>query len=419
MDFVLSTTASPMNANERSPSQIGPSFDCSAKPVATQPLAQMICRNRTLAYVELSYVIAYQALREASTPAMRKAMVDDANALVIAINDECNIPKTGVLLAPPTESNVQCIKVRFDRQRGELISRLSGVAREEGTLEPADTIAIQQGLQAKSYLSADAIIDGVFGPVSRQAILAWQKDAGFPETGFGSRAMLAALSGRPQANVASNSTSSYKPPPPAPAAPAAPTFQVDRSGKTSTIRLALGEGPDLRAQDVFEQVSAAVYVVKTMETLGSAVAISERELLTNCHVLKQSPVALIERDKSSLLAALVSADPEADRCVLRIGAPATLPKWVRVRPYADVKVGERVFTIGAPQGLELTFAEGLVSSKRATDIGRYFQTSAPISSGSSGGGLFDAHGHLIGITTFLLKESQNLNFAIAAEEYAK
>jgi S1-C subfamily serine protease len=51
--------------------------------------------------------------------------------------------------------------------------------------------------------------------------------------------------------------------------------------------------------------------------------------------------------------------------------------------------------------------------------GRFVQTSAPISSGSSGGGLFDAHGNLVGITTFMLRDSQNLNFAIAAEEYAK
>src|SRR6185503_9319565 len=97
------------------------------------------------------------------------------------------------------------------------------------------------------------------------------------------------------------------------------------------------------------------------------------------------------------------ADVEADRCVLQLVPAAdvvALPKWVRVRPFADVKIGEHVFTVGAPQGLELSLAEGIVSSKRIVDTRRLFQTSAPISSGSSGGGLFDAHGHLIGITTF-------------------
>jgi S1-C subfamily serine protease len=62
-----------------------------------------------------------------------------------------------------------------------------------------------------------------------------------------------------------------------------------------------------------------------------------------------------------------------------------------LRLYADVKVGERVFTVGAPRGLELSLADGIISSKRtAADIGRYFPTSAPISKGTSGGGLFDA-----------------------------
>jgi hypothetical protein len=48
-----------------------------------------------------------------------------------------------------------------------------------------------------------------------------------------------------------------------------------------------------------------------------------------------------------------------------------------------------------------------------------FQTSARISKGSSGGALFDAHGNLLGITKFMLKDAQNLNFAIAAERVRK
>jgi len=47
------------------------------------------------------------------------------------------------------------------------------------------------------------------------------------------------------------------------------------------------------------------------------------------------------------------------------------------------------------------------------------QTSAPISHGSSGGGLFDARGELLGITTFYFAGGQNLNFAVAAEDFAK
>jgi peptidoglycan hydrolase-like protein with peptidoglycan-binding domain len=307
----------------------------------------MICRNRELAYTELSYVIAYQALREASTPAERKVMVDNADGLVIAINDRCNIAKTGALQGPPSNADVQCIKGHFERQHGALISRTSGPARDEATLDPAETMAIQRGLQSKSYQPATADVDGVFGPVTRQAISSWRKDNRLRETGFGSKAMLAALSALPQAgNV------SVAPPSERPTVPARPQPQIDRAGKTSSIRLALAEGPDLRAQDLFEQVSAAVYVVKAGEALGSAVAISDRELLTNCHVVRTSRTVSLEREGIQLTAGLASANTDADRCVLRIGeGSSTLPRWVRVRAYADLKVGERVFTIGAPRGL--------------------------------------------------------------------
>ena len=88
-----------------------------------------------------------------------------------------------------------------------------------------------------------------------------------------------------------------------------------------------------------------------------------------------------------------------------------------IRKFDDLVVGEKVYTVGAPIGLERTLGEGIISGLRKFEGEKLIQTSAPISSGSSGGGLFDTRGNLIGITTFLLYEAQNLNFAIAAEQY--
>ena len=206
-------------------------------------------------------------------------------------------------------------------------------------------------------------------------------------------------------------------PEPEPAPPRAPTVAVDKAGKTATIRLTLFDGTELKPREVFERASGTVYVVRTGQKQGSAVAISDREVVTNCHVLDSNVRAVLERDGRKRNASLTSANPKADRCILTSDSP--LPKWVRVRPYADIKVGERAFSIGAPQGLELTIAEGIVSAKRVIDGDRLLQTSAPISRGSSGGGLFDAQGQLMGVTTWMRKDAQNLNFAIAAEEFAK
>ena len=206
-------------------------------------------------------------------------------------------------------------------------------------------------------------------------------------------------------------------PEPEPAPPRAPTVAVDKAGKAAAIRLTLFDGTELKPREVFERASGTVYVVRTGQKQGSAVAISEREVVTNCHVLDSNVRAVLERDGRKQNASLTSANPKADRCILTSDSP--LPKWVRVRPYADIKVGERAFSIGAPQGLEQTIAEGIVSAKRVIDGDRLLQTSAPISRGSSGGGLFDAQGQLMGVTTWMRKDAQNLNFAIAAEEFAK
>jgi hypothetical protein len=192
---------------------------------------------------------------------------------------------------------------------------------------------------------------------------------------------------------------------------------VDTAGMTDRLRLVRRAGSDLRAEEVFEKAAGAVYMVKAGKRIGSAVAVSESDLLTNCHVVGDRTEVSLVHDRKELKAAVVSMNVNADRCVLR--TEARLPKWVGVRPYDDIKVGERAVTIGTPQGLELTIAEGIVSSKRSQNDSKLIQTSAPISQGSSGGGLFDAQGELLGITTFYFKAGQNLNFAVAAEEFSR
>jgi hypothetical protein len=196
-----------------------------------------------------------------------------------------------------------------------------------------------------------------------------------------------------------------------------PAANVDTGGKTEAIKREARGSSELTVEQVFNKVSSAVYVVTAGDRMGSAVAISDNELLTNCHVVKEVAHVTLMHDKATQSADVVSINERADRCILKTANK--LEKWVTIRPYDDIKVGERALTIGTPQGLELTVADGIVSSKRTHEERRLIQTSAPISQGSSGGGLFDAQGHLLGITTFQLKVGQNLNFAIAAEDFSK
>lgn len=182
----------------------------------------------------------------------------------------------------------------------------------------------------------------------------------------------------------------------------------------------------LEPEALFKSLQRSVYVVAATASLadarardvkqGSAVAVSDHLLLTNCHVVKGRELIRIVQDHTVSDAKLVAADTATDRCVLS-AASITLVPITGIRPFGDLAVGERVFAIGAPIGLERTLSEGLLSGLRHQPGRNLVQTSAAISPGSSGGGLFDERGNLIGITTMQFVGVQNLNFAVAAGDY--
>ena len=111
-------------------------------------------------------------------------------------------------------------------------------------------------------------------------------------------------------------------------------------------------------------------------------------------------------------ASLQASNPDKDLALLV--APGLTATPARLGQASQLKVGEPVYAVGAPQGLELSLSEGIVSQLRGGPP-PIIQTTVAISQGSSGGGLFNAQGELVGITTFYLKEGQNLNFALPVE----
>jgi len=177
----------------------------------------------------------------------------------------------------------------------------------------------------------------------------------------------------------------------------------------------------LRPQDLFKIIAPSVYVVAatndfTKSSQGSAVAISPSVLITNCHVVASFSLVFLKKDNDIGSATLMGGDTKADKCFLKTSDMKLTPIQ-GVRTFESVEVGEDVFALGNPKTLELTFSPGIVSAKRRDDGVDFVQTTAPIAPGSSGGGLFDARGNLIAITTFLLKGEGSLNFAIAADGF--
>ncbi len=147
---------------------------------------------------------------------------------------------------------------------------------------------------------------------------------------------------------------------------------------------------------------------------GSGVVTGRGTVITNCHVALKGPVLEVRAGKDNFPATVSLADETYDLCQLNVAGGFSAPA-VDVGNMQYVRTGQKVFAVGAPQGLELTISEGIVSSLRETSLGKILQTTAPISPGSSGGGLFNISGQLIGITTFQLRSGQNLNFAVPAD----
>ena len=179
----------------------------------------------------------------------------------------------------------------------------------------------------------------------------------------------------------------------------------------------------LTAEQVYAKVSGSVWRVVTYDAdnlplgQGSGVVVGNEAVVTNCHVLAKARRVTVKREKESLEARLALWDVKRDLCQLRVAglrAPA-----VAMADSGKVAVGQSVFAIGNPKGLELTMSAGLVSSLRRNAAGQLvlIQTSAAISGGSSGGGLFDARGLLLGLTTLgsVGGDAQNLNFAVPAD----
>lgn len=185
-------------------------------------------------------------------------------------------------------------------------------------------------------------------------------------------------------------------------------------------------GPVLDGPALFKLLSPSVFKVVVSESgatvQGSGVAISKTQLLTNCHVLEGAQKINVLQGKQELPATISSADPASDRCVLTAANGSFTPVH-GIRPQSSLQVGEPLYTLGSPNGLDLTLSNGILSGMREEEGQSYVQTSAPISPGSSGGGLFDARGNLVGITELSLvgreNRNQSLNFAIPAELYGK
>jgi len=196
-------------------------------------------------------------------------------------------------------------------------------------------------------------------------------------------------------------------------------IEVFRKTSPSVVHItSLGVQRDLFSLNV-QQVPRGTGTGFVWDTAG--------HIVTNFHVIQGANGARVTMaDQSSYEAQLVGAFPDRDLAVLRIEAPKEKLPPIALGTSRDLVVGQRVYALGNPFGLDQTLTIGIVSalnreieSFNSRTIRGVIQTDAAINPGNSGGPLLDSAGRLIGVNTQIASPSgasAGIGFAIPADE---
>jgi serine protease Do len=180
-------------------------------------------------------------------------------------------------------------------------------------------------------------------------------------------------------------------------------------------------------RELVNQIGEAVVQVRTPSGLGSGFFLNEEGfLITNFHVIESETQISVEvyhqtdgqlDRKTYKQVRIIALNKFADLALLKVD-DKDAPRFKSVPlGSADVlSVGETVFAIGSPLGLERTVTEGILSTKTREMGGLlYLQTTAQINPGNSGGPLFNLSGEVIGVTNMKVSSGEGLGFAIPVE----
>ncbi len=185
--------------------------------------------------------------------------------------------------------------------------------------------------------------------------------------------------------------------------------------------------PERSVRELVNQLGEAVVQVRTPGGLGSGFFLNEEGyLITNFHVIEGETQISIEvfqqrngqlERKNYKQVRIVAMNRFGDVALLKV-EDKDAPKfsYVTLGDSDSLAVGERVFAIGSPLGLERTVTEGIVSTKtRQMQGDLYVQTTAQINPGNSGGPLFNLRGEAVGVTNMKVAFGEGIGFAIPTD----
>jgi len=148
-------------------------------------------------------------------------------------------------------------------------------------------------------------------------------------------------------------------------------------------------------------------------SLGSGFFVRDGEIASNLHVVEGAArgyAKLVGQKRKYDIEGITAVDPDRDLVILKISDSAA--PILALGDSDTVQVGETIYAVGNPKGLEGTFSQGIVSSIRDAGSDKLLQITAAISPGSSGGPVLNEKGKVIGVSVATFRGGQNLNFAI-------
>ncbi|MDD4493066.1 MAG: trypsin-like peptidase domain-containing protein [Eubacteriales bacterium] len=161
-----------------------------------------------------------------------------------------------------------------------------------------------------------------------------------------------------------------------------------------------------------DEVYNSVVVIFSGNVVGSGFAIGEHCIITNAHVIDDETSVLVTTYSGEKARAKVeSLDSKIDIAVLSVSSIDFAP--LASANIDECKVGEDVYTIGAPNAMAYTLTRGILSAKDRKVGGRsYLQTDAAINTGNSGGPLLTTDGKVIGVNTLKITDNEGIGLAI-------
>jgi serine protease Do len=204
----------------------------------------------------------------------------------------------------------------------------------------------------------------------------------------------------------------------------------------STLLWSPGTAPAQSAGEVFRKVAPSVVVIRAkgrdvaaggqtrFNETGSGVLISpDGKVMTAAHVVHSMDEISVEfLGGETVSAKVVASEPAADLSLLQL---ERVPSGAKPSPLANsdpIQVGDPVIIVGAPYGLSYSLSAGLISARWAPNtvyktmpLAEFFQTSATINTGNSGGPMFGMNGEVIGIVSHNISKSggsEGLGFVV-------